>query len=128
MIWALLEATCSVTNEAVEGTKVRNDCEVSDWVWPICAGWQGVVGTKMDRATALNRRAFQSALVALRSQAIQRAVAQKSPAIESAVVTQESPAIQRAAACICTYLYSNFLFPFWNAVKFPCYIILSDKE
>ena len=44
-IWASLEATCSVTNEAVEGTKVRNDCRVSDWVRPIGSGWLGVVGT-----------------------------------------------------------------------------------
>ena len=42
MIWESLEATCSVTNEAVEGTKVRNDCGVSDWVRPIWAWWQGV--------------------------------------------------------------------------------------
>ena len=30
MIFASLEATSSVKNEAVEGTKVRNDCGVSD--------------------------------------------------------------------------------------------------
>ena len=51
MIIASLEAICSVKNKSVEGTKVRNNCGVSDWVRPIGAGWLGVVGTKMERAT-----------------------------------------------------------------------------
>ena len=40
-----------VKNELVEGTKGWNDCGFSDWVRPIGAGWLGVAGTKMERAT-----------------------------------------------------------------------------
>ena len=54
LIWASLEVTsCSVKNESVEGTKVRNDCGVSDWVRRISAKWLRVVGTKMERATGI---------------------------------------------------------------------------
>ena len=73
---------------------------------------------------ALNRRAFQRTLVALKSRAIQRAVAQESPAIKRAAVAQKSFVM---LLLFRNPLYSNFLF-FWDAVKFPCDIIHSDKE
>ena len=53
-IWASAEATYSVNNEVIEGTKVRNDCGVSNWVRPIDAKWLRVIQTKkMERATGI---------------------------------------------------------------------------